>query len=249
MVSQKLSEFDVFGSTFNFFISKKDRQFRTVLGGVGTLLYFLTLFLTAIVFTRKYFDRSKPEVSVNLKLENRETPLDLYYRNFFMIFTVLDGADIINTEDSQKYLTITIDKVTTFQVNSGQFPEKREFVDPIESLDCRHLKFNYTDNHKMLTAQDSAALYSDALWCGGIRSFTQWWVQGSPEKLPYTRIVYNIYPAASRTPLSAFLLRNSPGRCWSTPSTSCPRSTPTTLNPSPTAATLISRTDCLCSTR
>ena len=222
----KIQKLDIFGSKFNYYIKpSKQKRLKTAFGGFQTFIFLLTTILALTIFGRKLADKKRPEVSVNTNVAIRDHPYDLYHNNFYVNFGMFDGAIFPKTEQTRKYFTIRGQRETTYiqthpseppettktpkRAQNGQKPkkvknrdssEKRTLIEPFDVIKCENLSNNYTDITSEAYAQDKGEYYRGSVFCGNLIFVKHWWLQGSKDELPYTRIRYKVYPCTLEDP-------------------------------------------------
>ena len=150
---KRLRKYDAFGRTFTFFLGqKKTKKYKTVVGGLLTLLSWLLSALALIIFTKKFLDRSQAEVSVNTQNQSRDHFYNTHKNEIFLLFTLFNGVEFPKTEKTLKYWTLNAQRETTFFAENDQ-KDRRTLIDRIPLVKCEHMDKNITDNTK--TAMDS----------------------------------------------------------------------------------------------
>ena len=191
-----IQKLDILGSKFDFYLDKnKQKRLKTQFGGLLTLLC-LTLSLTALtIFTSKLLKKTRPEVSVNVSIANRDSRVDIYTDGVFVVFGMFDGKIFPKTEKTRKYFTLVAERLTTFK-QEGRDTETRTVVEKFEMVRCEDLSNNMTDITSQAFETDSGSFFRGAVWCGDLVFVKHWWLQGSKYNLPFTRIRYRIYPCS-----------------------------------------------------
>ena len=189
-----LKKIDFFGKKFKFNFSGNSPDFRTPIGGVLTLLATAVLIPLIFVFGRRWVDTSKPTVSTNNVLNNRNKRYKLYQGNILSGLMIFNGADFVHFDETSKYATIKGERLTRFNSSTG---EVREYHSSFPFVHCGRISHNTTNEFDRIYGALGAVILSpDVGICADWNVYYQWYIGGSPTQLPYTRMVFKIYPCS-----------------------------------------------------
>ena len=121
--------------------------------------------------------------------------MNIDFRRFLMMFTVLEGSTAQKLEESKKFMTLRAYHQTTFK-SEDRYPVRRENFDEISLTQCENMINNVTDNISEAFKLSSMKVYRGAAWCSDIKGLTQSWLQGTSQKDPYTRMRFLAYPCS-----------------------------------------------------
>jgi hypothetical protein len=94
--TQTLNKVDSFGVSYNFQINTKDK-FKTTLGALFTIIYYLVIFILFLAFGEDVYQRTKPKVSLNTDIKEYKE-IQLSNKNFTYAYRLEDenGLQVIN---------------------------------------------------------------------------------------------------------------------------------------------------------
>ena len=195
--SNEIQLIDFFGRRFKFNFSGKSPDYRTPLGGFFTILMFIITTPIFIIFWGRWIDTSKPTVSVINIIKNRTERYQLIDGNIFIGMALFNGVNFVPFDQAERYATLRAERVTRFEYPPG---EVREYHSPFPYVHCTKLSHNVTNQvDRIFGALDGVDLSIDGAYCPDYNFYSQWYVGGSPTQLPYTRIVFKIYPCSLET--------------------------------------------------
>ena len=192
--TNKLKPIDFFGRKFKFNFSGNSPGFKTPLGGFFMILMVLIITPILVIFGRRWIDTSKPTVSVNSILKDRTEIYRLHEGNLFLGLLLFNGADFVPFDQIGRYTTLRAERVTRFEDPEG---EVRDLHSPFPYVHCSKLTHNVTNElDKILGALNGTRLDVNAGLCPSFHLYDQWFIKGSMTQLPYTKIVYRMYPCS-----------------------------------------------------
>jgi hypothetical protein len=97
--TQTLNEVDSFGVSYNFQINTKDK-FKTTLGALFTIIYYLVIFILFLAFGEDVYQRTKPKVSLNTDIKEYKE-IQLSNKNFTYAYRIEDKDGLQVIDDSK----------------------------------------------------------------------------------------------------------------------------------------------------
>ena len=191
---KRLTSADIFGKTFKLHYGRgPSNQHKTALSGLLTLLAILLITPVLIIFSKRVLDKTNPITSTNSIHSSRNTTFQLREGAIFVGFLTFNGSEFPDFEETKKYFTIKAERSTVYEDSSNQTREMRSSF-PITS--CTTTTQNLTNEIEKIIIAGGSTVASriNAAICGDMNRFYQWYIGGSPTELPYTKIVYRVYP-------------------------------------------------------
>ena len=193
--STRLARFDFFGKKFKFNFSGNSPEYKTPIGGALTLVVTVILIPLIFVFGRKWVYTSKPTVSVNRVINDRNERHQLYEGNILSGLMLFNGADFVKFDETSKYATMKGERLTRYK--DPQSDEVREYRSTFPFVHCGRISHNTTNELDRIFGAFGGKIFSpDVGICADWNVYYQWYIGGSPTQLPYTRMVFKIYPCS-----------------------------------------------------
>ena len=192
---KRITSADIFGRKFKFNFGGKTSTSRTALGGLLTLLVVVLIAPVLFIFTGRVIDKTHPIVSTNTILSNRSTSYQLREGDIFIGFITFNGAVFPHFEESKRCFNIKAERYTLYKDDNN---EEREMRSTFPIISCTNSTQNYTSEiDKIVDAAGASALPRiNASICGDLNRYHQWYIGGSITELPYTKMVYRVYPCS-----------------------------------------------------
>ena len=195
---KRINSSDVFGRKFKLHYGGRTSRIQTTLGGFLTILVIILISPVLFIYTKRVFDTKHPIVSSNTILSNRSTSYRLERDgNISIGFFTFNGSTFTPFQDSKRYFTMTAERYTLYKDHNN---DNREMIDKFPIISCLNATQNLTNNLQTVKGAVGRSNLPrfDTSICGDMNLYTQWSIGGSPTELPYTKMVYRVYPCSKK---------------------------------------------------
>ena len=197
----RLSSVDLFGRSFKLNFGDFNPDFKTAKGGILTILMILVVTPIIIIFGRRWLDTSQPTVSVNNIASNRTERYQLREGNIFTGFNLFTGQEFPTVEQSRRYLTIRGERYTRWKDSEGTTREHHSTFPLVGHQKLTHNQ-NFLSKIVSLGADSlgDASLQLASTHIPDWNTFYQWYIAGTPTQLPFTKMIFKVYPCSLENP-------------------------------------------------
>ena len=194
---KKLRSFDLFGQPFAFNAYKDSGTFTTVLGGLITIIWIISISFVSFVIISSYMDTTKPVVSVNRIRLTKPIPIDLLENKVGLLMNVFDGKKVVSAEESKRFVTFAGRHIKTYK-RGNETVEESVYKDSFPCSESNQLELKEIGLNQANQIESSINLtevfYHSMICLRFIEGQER--IEGDKSNLPFARNTVDIFPCS-----------------------------------------------------